>query len=203
VDKQVLGFAEKPCLTVRNPWNLEPGNKRPARCVYSMTAANSDEMRSELAQLGGGAHALAIQILGNADDAKDAVHDAFETVLGRPGAYDARKGPLKPWFLRVVRNRCIDMLRRRRAPSTVAVEQLESPVRTPEEAFEASEVSSRVERALATLPGDRREIIVLRDYLDLSYAEIAKVLDIAPGTVMSRLHRARLALKEALENDVT
>lgn len=62
-------------------------------------------MRRELAQLGGGAHALAIQILGNTHDAQDAVHDAFATALARPGAYDANKGPLKPWFLRVVRNR--------------------------------------------------------------------------------------------------
>ena len=78
-------------------------------------------MRQELAQLAGGAHALAIQILGNVDAA-----------------------------------------------------------------------------ALATLPGDKREVIVLRDYLDLSYAEIAGVLGVAQGTVMSRIHRARLALKEAL-----
>ena len=159
-------------------------------------------MRSELAQLGGGAHALAIQILGNADDAQDAVHDAFETALGRPGAYDARKGPLKPWFLRVVRNRCIDMLRRRRASSSMPVDQLESSTRTPEEALEASQATSTLEKALESLAADRREIIVLQDYLDLSYAEIANVLDIAPGTVMSRLHRARLALKEALHTDV-
>jgi hypothetical protein len=46
-------------------------------------------MRQELTQLGGGAHALATQILGNADDAADAVHDAFETVLKRPQAYDS------------------------------------------------------------------------------------------------------------------
>lgn len=159
-------------------------------------------MRSELAQLGGGAHALAIQILGNADDAQDAVHDAFATALGNPGAYDAGKGPLKPWFLRVVRNRCIDMLRRRRAPSARPVDELESPVKTPEEAVAVSQAGSRVVRALASLPAERREIIVLRDYLDLSYAEIAGVLDIAPGTVMSRLHRARLALKEALSDHV-
>jgi RNA polymerase sigma-70 factor (ECF subfamily) len=158
-------------------------------------------MRSELVQLGGGAHALAIQILGNAEDAQDAVHDAFTTVLDKPAAYDARKGPLKPWFLRVVRNRCIDMLRRRRESSSMPVDELATPTRTPEEALEASQLSSRVERALATLSAERREIVVLRDYLDLSYAEIAKVLDIAPGTVMSRLHRARLALKEALDND--
>ena len=159
-------------------------------------------MRTELAQLGGGAHALAIQILGNADDAQDAVHDAFATALGNPGAYDSGKGALKPWFLRVVRNRCIDMLRRRRAPSAKPVDELESSARTPEQALEASQASSRVARALASLPAERREIIVLRDYLDLSYAEIGSVIDIAPGTVMSRLHRARLALKEALEDHV-
>jgi RNA polymerase sigma-70 factor (ECF subfamily) len=159
-------------------------------------------MRSELAQLGGGAHALAIQLLGDTHDAQDAVHDAFATALGNPGAYDAGKGPLKPWFLRVVRNRCIDMLRRRRVPSARSVDELVSPAKTPEEAVAASQDSSRVARALASLPAERREIIVLRDYLDLSYAEIAGVLDIAPGTVMSRLHRARLALKEALEDHV-
>jgi RNA polymerase sigma-70 factor (ECF subfamily) len=93
------------------------------------------------------------------------------------------------------------MLRRRRESSSMPVDELATSTRTPEEALEASQLSSRVERALATLSAERREIVVLRDYLDLSYAEIAKVLDIAPGTVMSRLHRARLALKEALDND--
>jgi len=157
-------------------------------------------MRQELAQLGGGAHALAIQILGNVDDAADAVHDAYATALAKPGAYDAAKGPLKPWFMRVVRNRCLDMVRRRRGGG-VPVEELEAPGPGPEEAAGAAERTVAVQRALAAIPRDKREIVVLRDYLDLSYAEIAAVLDIAQGTVMSRLHRARLALKEALETD--
>ena len=83
----------------------------------------------------------------------------------------------------------------------VPVEELESVAPAPEDAVEIGEARSRVQKALAALPRDRRQIIVLRDYLDLSYAEIAKVLDIAPGTVMSRLHRSRLALKEILDND--
>ena len=73
----------------------------------------SNDMRKELAQLGGGAHTLAIQILGNSDDAADAVHDAFVAVLERPEGFDRSWGALKPWFLRVVRNRCIDLLRKR------------------------------------------------------------------------------------------
>ena len=74
----------------------------------------TQDMREQLAQMGNGAHALATQILGNADEAADAVHDAIAKVLGRPGSYDPKKGSLSPWFMRLVRNHCIDLLRRRR-----------------------------------------------------------------------------------------
>lgn len=157
-------------------------------------------MRQELAQLGNGAHALAIQILGNPEDAADAVHDAFATALARPGAYDPGRGALRPWFLRVVRNRCIDLLRRRR-PTGVDVELLPDPGVSPEDRVQEQERDAVLRRALDALNPDQRQILVLRDYLDLSYAEIAAVLDVAPGTVMSRLHRARIALREQLEDD--
>ncbi len=157
------------------------------------------DMRQELVQLCGGAHALAIQILGNREDAADAVHDAFTTALSRPDSYDARKGPLKPWFMRVVRNRCLDLLRGRRQ-HTVGVDEVAHPGRGPEQAAEDTQRSRAIEQALASISSEKRQIVVLRDYLDLGYAEIADILAIAPGTVMSRLHRARLALKEAIES---
>ena len=156
-------------------------------------------MKQELAQLGNGAHALAIQILGNREDAADAVHDAFAAVLGKADAYDRDRGPLKPWFLRVVRNRCIDRLRQRR-PSGVDVEALADPAARPDELAEAGERDRQLRAALERLSADQRQVLVLRDYLDLSYAEIAAVLDVAPGTVMSRLHRSRMALKNELES---
>ncbi len=165
-----------------------------------MNNMDISDMRQELAQLGGGAHALATQILGNADDAADAVHDAFATVLARPAAFDDKKGALKPWFLRVVRNRCIDMIRRRRA-SDGDVDEVVATTPNPEEALQIDQRSQALRRALASISDDKREVVVLRDYLDLSYAEVAKVLGVAPGTVMSRIHRARLALKEALDSD--
>jgi RNA polymerase sigma-70 factor (ECF subfamily) len=161
---------------------------------------NTIDMRHELVSLGGGAHALAIQILGNPDDAADAVQDALTTVLGKPGAYDNNKGPLKPWFLRIVRNRCLDQLRRRR-PSGIPVEELVDAGNTPETAVQIEQRDEQLKKALAEITVDQRQIIVLRDYLDLSYAEIAGVLRVAPGTVMSRLHRARLALREVLQAD--
>ncbi len=155
------------------------------------------DMQHQLIQLGNGAHALATQMLGNADDAADAVHDAFAKVLRKPEAYDANNGPLKPWFLRVVRNHCIDLIRRRR-PGDDNVQVLSDPGPGPEATLEIAQRDQQLQRALAKISAGQREIIVLRDYMDLSYAEIALALEIAHGTVMSRLHRARLALKEEI-----
>ncbi len=138
-------------------------------------------------------------MLGNVDDAADAVHDAYVSVLARPQAYDRRKGPLKPWFLRVVRNRCVDMLRGRR-PAHDRVAQVAAVAPGPAEETEISQRSVLIKNALRSMQPQHREIVILRDYLDLSYAEIGDVLGVAPGTVMSRLHRARLALRDALSN---
>ena len=173
------------------------GNKTGSRCVKSVNPMQKRTMREQLVQLGNGAHALAIQILGNADDAADAVQDAYHSVLKRPDAYDASKGPLKPWFLRVVRNRCIDLVRRRR-PSGSEADELPTADAGPEQRVETAQRDRALHVALAALPPEQRQILVLRDGMDLSYADIADVLDVAAGTVMSRLHRARQALRRQL-----
>lgn len=154
-------------------------------------------MQQQLIQLGNGAHALATQMLGNGDDAADAVHDAFVKVFRKPDAYDENKGPLTPWFLRVVRNQCLDLIRRRR-PAEDGVDELSDSTPGPDTVLEMNQRDRELQIALRRLSAGQREIIVLRDYMDLSYAEIAQVLAIAQGTVMSRLHRARMALKEEL-----
>ena len=157
-------------------------------------------MQQKLAQLGGGAHALATQILGNADDAADAVQDAFETVLGSPESYDAGKGPLRPWFMRVVRNRCLDMLRRRK-PGDDAADLLHDPAPGPEQSLRQEQRSTVIRRAISVLPAGQREIIVLRDDMDLGFAEFAEVLEVARGPGMSGLHRAGVGREEALGVD--
>jgi RNA polymerase sigma-70 factor (ECF subfamily) len=166
--------------------------------IYDVRTMQRADMQQELAQLGNGAHALATRMLGNADEAADAVHDAFASVLARPGAFDPARGSLKVWFLRVVRNRCTDLLRMRR-PAGPDISELLEPGAGPEQLAEQGQRERQLRDAMAALPTAQQEIIVLRDYLDLGYAEIAQVLDIAAGTVMSRLHRARLALKHELD----
>ena len=161
----------------------------------------NDDMRRQLVQLGNGAHALATQMLGSTEDAADAVHDAFTTVLRQPQAFNPGKGSLRSWFIRVVHNRCIDQLRRRRSGSA-ELGDLVDPGPGPEQSLELEQRDQALHRALGQLRNEQRQIIVLRDYMDMSYAEIADVLDILQGTVMSRLHRARLALKEELTRHV-
>lgn len=157
-------------------------------------------MQAQLLKLGNGAHALALQLLGNADDATDVVQDAIVKVLAPRGGYDPAAGALAPWFLRVVRNGCIDLLRRRR-PAGVDVAELSDPAPGPQAVLEASQRDAELQAALARLPAGQRQVIVLRDYMDLSYAEIAAVLDVPAGTVMSKLHRARGALRKELTDD--
>ena len=108
------------------------------------------EMQQQLIQLGNGAHALALQMLGNAEDATDAVHDAYVKVLRKPGGYDASTGPLTPWFLRVVRNQCIDLIRRRR-PAEDSVEELSDPGPGPDVSLEHAQRDRRLRFALAKL----------------------------------------------------
>lgn len=158
-------------------------------------------MQHELAHLGNGAHAFATQMLGSVDDAADAVQDALTSALQRPEAWDASKGTLKTWFMRVVRNRCIDMIRLRK-PAGEVVDELADPALGPEETLAIEQRDRALQAALARLEDTQRQIIVLGDYVGLSYREIANVLDVPAGTVMSRLHRARLALKkELIAND--
>lgn len=143
--------------------------------------------------------AFAWQMLRNHDDALDAVQATMAAVWR--SRKRLRPGPeLRGWFYRVLRNRCIDVMRRRRVQRAGPLE-VDPPDRgASDPAHDAArqEELERLRRVLRQMPDEMREIILLRDFHDLSYAEIAGVLDIPTGTVMSRLHRARSALREQM-----
>ncbi len=149
---------------------------------------------------------FALQLLGNREDASDVAQDAllrFFTTLER---FEPHR-PVQPWLFRIVRNRVVDMTRRQRVRRADSLDELE-PAREPAAPKDASpellaqkrQLQARLWRAVHSLPDQQREILVLRDYQDLTYAEISTVLEIPKGTVMSRLHRARGALRSALQD---
>ena len=135
-------------------------------------------------------------ILRNRADAEDAVQAAALRGLERIGSYDQRR-PFKGWWFAILHNCCIDMLRHQRRHPSCVLEGDIADERTNERApdWEA------LDRALETLSPNQQETVRLRYFGGLSYAEIAEVLAIPTGTVMSRLYHARLALAAELRED--
>ena len=137
------------------------------------------------------AHAIAIN--RNRDDARDVVQEAFLNAHRALRTFD-RERAFYPWFYAILRNCCYRQLASRRTDATdgeMRVDLLESPGVSVEERL-------AIEEALAALAPADREIVMLRHFDGLSYAELAAALDIPAGTVMSRLFNARKRLRESL-----
>ncbi len=152
------------------------------------------------------AYLLGLHLTGNREDALDVAQDALLRFFGALDRFDERR-PVRPYLLRIVRNRVADLWRSRRVRRAESLDdadlsrQIADQRPGPEETACQAELRRRVWQALSRLPAAKREILVLRDFHDLAYAEIARVLDIPIGTVMSRLHAARRALRELLAGD--
>lgn len=165
------------------------------------------EAREELAgQCRRVAYLFALQLLGNPDDAMDVAQEALLRLFATLPRFDPER-PLKPWLLSIVRNQARDLWRRRKVRRADSLDddrrdlsrELADTAADPERDARREELRRQVWRALSGLPPKLKEILVLRDYHDLTYAEIAAVLKIPLGTVMSRLHRARAELRRQLE----
>ncbi len=144
--------------------------------------------------------ALAVQMLGNADDAADTVQDGLLALWRSRAKLDRNRDP-KAWFYRVLRNLCVDRLRRRcveRRSPLEAADQTDADATEPGQSAEGNEYRRRLRQELQSMPENMREILLLRDFHDLAYGAIADVLDIPVGTVMSRLHRARAELRDRM-----
>jgi RNA polymerase sigma-70 factor (ECF subfamily) len=148
------------------------------------------------------AYNLGRWLLGNEQDAADAVHDAF--VRATRSAHTYAGGNARAWWLAIVRNCCLAALKtRRREVPGVAVETIvdagvDAAANEVESKAQADERSRAIERQLRALPVEFREALILREIEDLSYREIADVLEVPIGTVMSRLSRGRALLQKAL-----
>jgi len=168
-----------------------------------VTAAASSAWVSTLAEENlDAAYNLGRWLLGNEQDAADAVHDAF--VRATRSAHTYAGGNARAWWLAIVRNCCLAALKtRRREVPGVAVETIvdagiDAAANDVESAAQAEQRSRAIERQLRALPVEFREALILREVEDLSYREIADVLDVPIGTVMSRLSRGRALLQKAL-----
>jgi RNA polymerase sigma-70 factor (ECF subfamily) len=147
------------------------------------------------------AHNLARWLLRNEEDAQDVIQEAYLRAFKSFGGFHGSNG--RPWLLTIVRNTAYTLLKKNRAVdlTTTFDEEIHATGHdsaSPATILEQSEDADLVREAIDKLPVEFREILVLRHLEGLSYNEIADIARLAPGTVMSRLARARGKLKEYL-----
>jgi RNA polymerase sigma-70 factor, ECF subfamily len=156
-------------------------------------------------------HGLCYRLLGGGEEARDAAQEAFVRAYTGIGDFDSRQ-PFAAWVLRIARNHCIDLLRRRRPmlalsgerhgedgpEAGVAPELQDHYAVSGEQRVQEEEAQRDLDRAVAALPPRYREVISLFHIQHRSYADIAQTLGVPMGTVMTWLHRARKELKAQL-----
>ncbi len=147
------------------------------------------------------AHNLAKWLLRNEHDAQDVVQEAFLRAFKSFGGFHGSNG--RAWLLAIVRNTSYTLLKKNHAVDLTTTFDEEIHVSghesmSPATILERSEDAELIREAMDELPAELREILTLRHQEDLSYKEIADIAQIPPGTVMSRLARARAKLKECL-----
>jgi RNA polymerase sigma factor (sigma-70 family) len=145
----------------------------------------------------------AFLIVGIAADAEDACQEAFFKAHRALNTYRPEL-PLRPWLLRIVVNEARNRRRgRSRRPETelgASYPDQGPGGEDPAEAAVSADRRARLMRAVDAMPGDDREVVVCRFFMDLSVEETARVLSCAEGTVKSRLHRALRRVREVIED---
>jgi len=147
------------------------------------------------------AHNLAKWLLRNEEDAQDVVQEAYLRAFRSFSGFRGTNG--RAWLLTIVRNTSYTLLKKSHAVDLTTnfdeeIYATDHDSVSPAAILEHSENAQLIEEAMAELPAEFREILILRHQEGLSYKEIADIAQIPSGTVMSRLARARAKLKECL-----
>lgn len=154
-----------------------------------------------VAQHGDRVYRLAFRLSGNAHDAEDITQEAFIRVFRSLDKY--KPGTFEGWMHRIVTNLFLDLARRRARIRFEALpedaERVPGRVRSPEQVLSEESFDPVLQTALANLSPEFRAAVVLSDIEDLSYEEVGRILGVKMGTVRSRIHRGRAALRAELE----
>ena len=146
---------------------------------------------------------LCLRMTGNPADAQDCAQEAFLKAYRASGSFRGNASA-KTWLYRIAYNACLDFLRRRKNEASLDALQeagfdpADTLAPLPGADVERRELRRQIELALLQLPEDQRAVMILRDFQQMPYDEIARVLDMNQGTVKSRLSRAREKVKNIL-----
>jgi RNA polymerase sigma-70 factor (ECF subfamily) len=168
--------------------------------VRRLSRGDREALRELYESHGARVHRLCLRLLGRAAEAEDATQEVFVRLFERAADFDGR-ARFTTWLHRVTTNLCLKALERERLRRTELLadggggrEPGDGPADRgplPGEALESAEAEAELGALLARLSPEHRSVVVLRELEGLSYREIAEILAVPAGTVMSRLARAR------------
>jgi RNA polymerase sigma-70 factor, ECF subfamily len=146
------------------------------------------------------------RIMGSGEDARDLTQETFLRAYRGLSTFKS-EARFSSWLYQIALNLCRDRLRQRRGKTLLSIEDLDPTTaaridRAPPNAYELVEsrdVSRMVSGAMAELPEEQREVIVLKEYQGLTFQEIADTLDVPVSTVKTRLYRGLVQMREHLE----
>ena len=184
--------------------------------IARLLARDERAFQELVVQYGDRVFGLVFRFVGNRAEAEDVAQEVFVTVWKSIETFRS-ESRLSTWLFRIAANHAKNRIKYLARRSTdrgglddapegaladvghLGVAATHGHVRGPDAALEAAQRGGALERAIASLDEDQRLVVILRDVEELSYDEIGEITGLPEGTVKSRLHRARLALKEFLQ----
>jgi len=195
---------------IRDPDAFRPSQDPDAELIARWQAGDASAFERLVRTHERNVFRLLYRMLGSREEAEDAAQEAFLS-LHRHGHRFRREARFSTFLYRVAANAALNRRRSRSrararelelAQRHVAGAQVHAVPRDPEDATHGVEIQDRVQQALQQLPDELRVAVVLYDIEGQSYRDIAETLGIPEGTVKSRIHRARLGLRERLKEFV-
>jgi RNA polymerase sigma-70 factor (ECF subfamily) len=155
------------------------------------------------------AYAVAFRYMKNEADASDVLQEAYIKLYTKLKTFSF-KSSFDTWFIRIVINCCYDALRQQKTDRSKRDQSEDGNDRSemlpgsrsdesPEEAILKDERRAVLEQAMSLLSPEHRDVLILREYQQYSYEEIAGIMELSEGTVKSRINRAKLRLREILK----
>ena len=187
-----------PGPAVVDPWDEQ--RRRDRADIERFLAGDTDGFEHLMNRYRQPAYGIALGLTGNHDDAMDAVQKSFLRIHRSLRRFRLEE-PFFPWMYRIVRNTALNQRRdEKRHQGDIPLEYVDRADAAPDAlaAAEATDLRERLGRALAELPEEMRTVFVMYHFQGRKYREIAEAMGIPLGTVMSRLHAARLRLRPAV-----
>ena len=185
------------------------------RLLISRLRERDEQAFSEIVHTyGDKVFSLIYRMLGNRQEAEDVAQDVFITVFKTIESFRG-EAKFSTWLLRIAANHSKNRIKHLARRPTEGVDPedvsqvrqsedrptppVQAHIDAPDKMLEAAEIDKLLQKKIGDLPEDQRLLIVLRDIEEMSYEEIGEITGLPEGTIKSRLHRARMAIKEELD----